>query len=229
MLARPEGSHSDWRRVGRHRRTGKFYWYGTDYSTALRHKGKLSGSMEKNDENIAAFQKWARRRGLVVKTEVIKESRRKQFVAFMKSEIGTTEVPLGSNRGPRVDWYRKATTLWPSMQSGWPWCAAFVVRGLLEAGYDLDNDLRTASVANFTAAARKRGAIVSRKPKAGDVVVLLGPGKHIGGSLGGSQTVEGNTTPDGMYGSQYEGTAVARKDRSDDDIIFVIDPDKLVR
>ena len=40
-------------------------------------------------------------------------------------EIGVLEVPLGSNRGPRVDQYLRSVGLDPAEHS-FPWCAAFV-------------------------------------------------------------------------------------------------------
>jgi hypothetical protein len=50
------------------------------------------------------------------------------------AEIGTREIPMGSNRGPRVEAYQRATWLGGS---GWPWCAAFVCFCAERAGFTL--------------------------------------------------------------------------------------------
>ena len=46
------------------------------------------------------------------------------IVRIAKKEIGVFEVPRNSNCGPRVNEYKRATSLNP--HEAWPWCAAFV-------------------------------------------------------------------------------------------------------
>jgi hypothetical protein len=48
-----------------------------------------------------------------------------QVLTLAASEIGTLEIPLGSNRGPKIDLYLRAVGLDPT-QGSFPWCAAFV-------------------------------------------------------------------------------------------------------
>lgn len=48
-----------------------------------------------------------------------------QTLQFASGEVGVMEVPLGSNRGPRVDQYLTAVGLDPTTGS-FAWCAAFV-------------------------------------------------------------------------------------------------------
>ena len=48
-----------------------------------------------------------------------------QTLQFAGGEVGVMEVPLGSNRGPRVDQYLTAVGLDPATGS-YAWCAAFV-------------------------------------------------------------------------------------------------------
>jgi len=48
-----------------------------------------------------------------------------------QDEVGVKEDPPGSNRGPRVDEYLRATGLDPA-RSSYPWCAAFVTWVCLE-------------------------------------------------------------------------------------------------
>jgi len=229
MEARPKGSHQAWRRVGRHRRTGRFYWYGTSWATHLRHGKKLAGSIDAKD--VPAFQAWASSKGLTVRTQSL-ESRRETFIRLLNAEIGVQENPLGSNRGPRVDYYRKATTLWPSLQTGWPWCQAFIVRIALDAGYDLPRDMRTASVDNFFTAAAKHGLIRHDRPRPGDVVECFKRGQHVEAVTGepthGSYPcVGGNTTAPGKHGSAYEGTQVALNMRARNNLLRIVDLDRL--
>lgn len=227
MEAREQGSGKPFRRVGRHKRTKRFYWYGTPYAKLLRKRKLLAGSISVSE--VPSFFEWATARKLEIRTTSA-ETKRQALVRLAKAEIGVTEVPLGSNAGPRVDYYRRATTLFPFLQRGWPWCAAFVVRMALNAGYNLPRAARTASVWHFTEWARKEGRIVTnRPPKAGDVVILIGQGVHMGiWSAQPKSTVEGNTTADGQYGSQYEGTVVAAKNRSvERDVVYVISLDGL--
>ncbi|MGE5261460.1 MAG: peptidoglycan-binding protein [Actinomycetota bacterium] len=46
-------------------------------------------------------------------------------VTIADNEVGVREVPLGSNRGPRVNEYIRATGLDP-MEDHYPWCMCFV-------------------------------------------------------------------------------------------------------
>lgn len=61
-LARPQGTHKEFRRVGRHARTGRFYWYGTTYALALR-KRKLLRAVIGSAEHDEFFA-WARQQKL---------------------------------------------------------------------------------------------------------------------------------------------------------------------
>lgn len=225
LSARPKGSRKGARRVGRNRRTGKFLWLGTPWARILKKRGLLTGTMPAKD--VKKFHAWCAARGLEPRTWQVR-TKADLLVSMALAEVGITEQPLGSNRGPRVDWYRRATTLFVTLKSGWPWCCAFVARMSLQAGYKLPRAARTASVWAFTEWARRAGRIVHRAPQPGDVVVLLAEGKHIGfverydAKNKIVHTVEGNTTPDGKYGSQYEGTAVAPKERALGEVVHVI-------
>jgi hypothetical protein len=56
----------------------------------------------------------------------------KKLVVLANKEVGVKEVPLYSNRGPRVDQYRAATSL-ALGKDGWFWCAAFICWLMREA------------------------------------------------------------------------------------------------
>lgn len=60
----------------------------------------------------------------------------KRLLEVAAKEVGTMEVPLGSNRGPRVDEYLRSVGLDPSKGS-WPWCAAFTYWCFREAISDV--------------------------------------------------------------------------------------------
>lgn len=228
LEARRSPSPMPWRRVGMHTRTGEFRWYGTVWARVLRKRKLLVGQVDKKYE--PAFRDWCRKQGCEARVRRA-ESKVEALVRVARAEVGVTEQPLGTNTGPRVNYYRRATTLFATLQRGWPWCCAFVVRMAKDAGIRLPRAAQTASVWAFTDWARSAGRLVTRPPRAGDVVVLLGEGKHIGivRKVKGAvvHTIEGNTTPDGKYGSQYEGTAVAFKSRTLDDVVHVITLDGL--
>lgn len=73
-----------------------------------------------------------------------------EAVKIAVSQIGVMEQPAGSNRGPEVDRYLKATGLDP-IQGSFPWCAAFVFWCFNEAAKTLGRQnpvMRTAGVLN---------------------------------------------------------------------------------
>lgn len=57
---------------------------------------------------------------------------RQRLITLARREIGTVEVPAGSNRGPRVQLYQASTDLSKEIKTGWPWCAAFVCWSIKE-------------------------------------------------------------------------------------------------
>lgn len=214
MEVRAKGSNAKWKRVGRHKRTGKFYWYGTPYAATLRRRKLLRGTILSSE--IDEFRDWAQMKGLVARARVA-ESTGDAIVRIAIQEIGVREIPPHSNRGPRVSQYQRATNLWKTLKGGWPWCSAFVVWTAKQAGVNLPKDMRTASVWHFTQAARKHGMIVA-SPKPGDAVVLFAEGRHIGivesydPKTRILHTIEGNTSSTG--GSQVNGGEVASQKRS---------------
>jgi hypothetical protein len=151
-----------------------------------------------------------------------KISYREKAMRLSRTQIGVTEKPPGSNRGPEVDKYQEYTD---AGGYGFPWCAAFVCRNLSKAGFDVKQIKNRASVGFFLSWARGKGYVVKR-PYRGDLVCYKFDHDswpdHIGHvervlslrPLGWFllQTVEGNTSFDSR-GSQSNGGAVARKRR----------------
>lgn len=217
MEAREKATHKPFRRVGRHKRTGKFYWYGTLYAKYLRARKLLRGTITEGE--IKDFTAWCSVKNLQGRNTGA-QTKKDRAIEIARGEVGVHESPPGSNTGDKIRAYQATTTLGGTY---WPWCAAFVVWVLLRAGYNLPREARTASVYYFTEWARKAGRIVERKPRPGDVVILFGPGKHMGLCVGvGNATIEGNTSSS-EAGSQDNGGEVAARVRSDSQITYVID------
>lgn len=129
-----------------------------------------------------------------------------------RSQLGQSEEPKGSNRGPMVDRYLAAVGLDP----GYAWCAAFVYwcheQAAAIAG--TDNPVpKTGSVMKLYAAGVGNRALT---PKSGDIFIMdYGKGTgHTGivelvNGNGTITTIEGNTNDEGGR----EGYEVARRTR----------------
>ena len=78
------------------------------------------------------------------------------------AEVGTTEVPLGSNSGPRVRQYQASTSLGGT---GWPWCAAFVEWCWTRVG-GIDTEVCSPSTQVFADNARRMGLTGACRPGA---------------------------------------------------------------
>ncbi|MFL5845529.1 MAG: CHAP domain-containing protein [Solirubrobacteraceae bacterium] len=122
--------------------------------------------------------------------------RRMVRIALHEAHMGVREVPLGSDRGPRVDRYFLAAHSRP----GVAWCAAFVSYVARKAGYPVGPHRRgTVSVATLTSWGIRRGFWFPagwRTPRAGDIAIY--PSSHTGfvvrTGLGGLLMVDGNYT-----------------------------------
>lgn len=138
------------------------------------------------------------------------------------SQLGNCEDPRGSNRGPRIEKYLRATNL---DDDAFPWCAAFVswcvqavaiAPGTFAPGFKLP---RIATAYGFIDWANRVGAGVRGSGnvtiRSGDIAVYNF--SHIGivanpPTLAGQtfHAVEGNTDPDGSR----EGWEVALRPRT---------------
>ena len=142
-------------------------------------------------------------------------------VSFAEAEIGTQEVPPGSNRGPRVDEYLRTVGLDPASGS-FAWCAAFVYFCFNEVSRQHGRTnpvVKTAGVLSHWNRAEQAGA---RRVKAADALArpeLVRPGqifvmdfgKGVGHTglireirAGKLVTIEGNTNT----GGSREGVGV---------------------
>ena len=116
-------------------------------------------------------------------------------IEIASGEVGVTEDPPGSNRGPRVGVYQAVTSLArdPAYRTGWPWCAAFVEWVWTQAG--VETDCCSASTEAMWLMGRARGWL-SEQPLVG--AAILWRGVHTGLVVaipgdGTVHTIEGNS------------------------------------
>ncbi len=112
------------------------------------------------------------------KVAAVVRTKHQLTVAWAVDTIGQQEAPLGSNRGPFVEFCQSHTWL---KGTGWPWCAAFAVTAVEEGGLE-DYPDKTAGAWDLLARARRRGWArgPQYRPAAGDIVVFnIGAG-HCG-------------------------------------------------
>lgn len=113
-----------------------------------------------------------------------------EVVKVALAEVGVTEVPLGSNSGPRVRQYQAATEL---AGTGWPWCAAFVEWCWKRVG-GIDTDVCSPSTAVFAARAIsmrltgpcRPGAAVCWAPKHVEIAVAPTANPNVWHCVGGN-------------------------------------------
>ncbi len=141
-------------------------------------------------------------------------------------EVGVREVPLGSNRGPRVDQYLRAVGIDPATGS-YPWCAAFVYWCFQQAASSLqiaNPVIRTASVADHWSKAPLAGILCVTTAECNSNPALVTPGMIFvmmsSGETGHTglieqvtgtylTTIEGNTNDNGSR----EGIGVFRRNK----------------
>jgi hypothetical protein len=144
-------------------------------------------------------------------------SKAKHYRKWALSQVGTAESPWGSNWGPRIgDWIRAS-----GYGSGVPWCQCFVNAAAVHGGAP---QLRTGYTPTVLAGIGGYKRIPASQARAGDFVFFKFPGvssascDHVGiltgpPSGGIVPTVEGNTSS-GTYGSQNNGGGVYARRRS---------------
>lgn len=153
------------------------------------------------------------------------------ILAIAAGEVGVEEKPRGSNRGPRVDEYQRAS--WLEEKDWGAWCATFlcwVIMKAMEQGaasgvkYTF-NRPRTAVARDFQRWSLEQDASTQTKVspgrdiQPGDLVIFANI-SHIGlatsapDASGRFSTIEANTNDDGSR----EGYAVMRRRRLASDI-----------
>lgn len=147
---------------------------------------------------------------------------RELAVKWMEGEARKGVREVGTNRGPRVEFYQSKDGLKLNPDTGYPWCASLVVAAFEEVGRPLVELHESASVGFLLQYAGQHGWTVP-KPQRGDVVCFFWGGATDGwpdhtGMVRGVRgttllTVEGNTSG-GMAGSQDDGDGVYVRERS---------------
>lgn len=141
-------------------------------------------------------------------------------LAWLRAQIGTSEHPANSNRGPKIDDWQAAVGI-----QGAPWCGALVHAGALAGGVRLDPAVRYVPAIKGLAQAGRGGYlrwVGPREIQPGDSVCFNfdgGVDDHVGTCesidlVAGTVTcIEGNTSST-ERGSQSNGGIVARRTRS---------------
>jgi peptidoglycan hydrolase-like protein with peptidoglycan-binding domain len=170
---------------------------------------------------------WARLFGTQTVTQTVTPAGElaTRVLDIARTQLGVLEVPLGSNRGPEVDEYVRATGFPPS--DGFAWCVCFIFFCYREAATALGRAnpmIETAGVLDLWTKAGQQGVPRVTQVKARNNPALIKPGQifiidtppaggggHaglveqvIGGKL---VTIEGNTNDDGSR----EGIGVFRR------------------
>lgn len=98
-------------------------------------------------------------------------------IKWAEGELGTSEVPPGSNTGPRVRFYQAHTWLGGT---GWPWCAAFAATAW-EVGGKRKLPWPSAGAWDLGNRGRKQGWAVSDPSlmRPGDLVVFKAGAGHV--------------------------------------------------
>lgn len=151
----------------------------------------------------------------------------KAVLACASKEVGVEEVPLGSNRGPRVDFFIRTGGGTPPEY----WCCDFVSTmwdlALAECGLEKNLILNSPSCDVFLAWGKKHG-LMREDPEPGDVFMYVPNAReewnatHTGliESVKGSGVlvcIEGN----GSRGGSRNGIAVVRRDRANSHLRFI--------
>lgn len=135
---------------------------------------------------------------------------------FAASQIGVTEHPAGSNRGPKIDDWEKACGVHAA-----PWCGCFANACVVAGGLPSDFRLRYCPAIEALAKNGESGWLWTKTPQPGDLVLY---GASIASHVGivesifngrDQSTIEGNTS-NGPGGSQSNGGCVARRHRHED-------------
>jgi cell wall-associated NlpC family hydrolase len=200
----------------------KELWASRHLHQRLAHKYSLAAA-----EN----RRLARKRLRQVKAWHTKHDRpkgAKVAVAWALAQAGTVEHPAGSNWGPKIEDWIKASGYGGPV----PWCQCFANAAAVQGGAPQLRTGFTPTVLNGIGGYKR---IPSTQARAGDFVFYKWPGvsrdacDHVGVLLGAPangrvETVEGNTSS-GVSGSQNNGGGVYhRTDRSTAFVVGYVRP-----
>ena len=137
-----------------------------------------------------------------------------RIIEIARAELGVTEVPPGSNTGPRVKQYQSTTSLASTIPTGWAWCDAFYRWLQEQAGVPAELNVGSASTFVTCQLAKARGWLRST-PAIGAGIIWCGV--HVGTVVGIGEgvvyTIEGNS-----------GDAVTAHTRAIAGAMFIVPP-----
>lgn len=156
-----------------------------------------------------------RRRLTKVKDAITRRrvSDRERAVRWALKQAGTVEHPAGSNSGPRISGWIKAS----GGVVGQPWCQNFANAVAVHGGCPQIHSSFTPTVLSGAFASLGYRKIPLSEAQRGDMIFFKFPGvsdnacDHVGIKLDSTRTVEGNTSP-GSAGSQNNGGGVFVRD-----------------
>jgi hypothetical protein len=184
---------------------------------------RLHSKIERNE---------ARQREL---TKLIREARAptgaKAACEYAVRQLGVHEDPPYSNQGPLIDAWNVASGISPSQYAYW--CQSFVNACAVAGGAVQLRSAYTVQVVQWArdgAYGLKLVSYAARQP--GDFVYFKFPGvsndfcDHVGLEIvvPTEETIEGNTSPEGVSGSQNNGGMVARRHRGSAYVVAVVRP-----
>lgn len=150
---------------------------------------------------------------------------------WARAQVGTTERPAGTNRGPGISEWERATL----GLDGYAWCQAFANAVLVHGGGVQLKSAYTPQVVQWgRAGTYGLHAVPATQRRAGDFIYFKWPGvsrdfcDHVGVYLGNGLTVEGNTSS-GNSGSQNNGGGVYVRNRGLTFVVAAVRPTYGVR
>lgn len=187
-----------------------------------------------------AVRRYQKRHGLVADGEVGPRTWTSMFggsprrltdveraLRWARHQVGVKEFPAGSNRGPRIDDWERATLGW----TGYAWCQAFANAVLVQGGGVQLRSAYTPQVVQWAKEERYGLRLVSiASRRAGDFVYFKWPGvshdfcDHVGVLLNPAESIEGNTSRANSTGSQNNGGEVAIRNRGTYYVAAVVRP-----
>jgi hypothetical protein len=148
----------------------------------------------------------------------------KAALRYARKQIGVTESPPGSNRGPLIDKWNRAVGTPPGPNAFW--CGAFANACLVAAGFTPKPWMKSCIQIEQHARGGVEGWSWHASPEPGDLVLYSekGVAGHVGvverlegGTL---VTIEGNTSRQGATSSQSNGGGVFERRRNPRDPSF---------
>jgi hypothetical protein len=157
---------------------------------------------------------------------------REAIWAYCEQELGTTEIPAGSNIVKYNDHYYEEGHRYFSVPKDYPWCGTFCWEAYLQGGFEIPKEYKIHYVPTTYYKAKIK-KFTTKEPKLGDLIIFEFASDsdneidHIG--IFGEwivkdvsfTTIEGNTSSSDK-GSQSNGGGVFKKKREMKDVLAFV-------